>query len=267
MSEAQVTGSVVCPRCRGALSVSHEAIACGLCDWEHAVTDGFLPLVVGERPPPRGLGPRAMQWRPLTRIYERVWRPTFVSIASRRRADRGAERVWIESHMLKAAGGEVADLSCGPGWMARRFATSGAFTAVYGVDLSVPMLEVCVASARRESAPLISVQADVEHLPFRDKSLAGAHAGAALHLWPDPLSALIEVSRVLRPEGVFVASTFVHGPHWDLRHLVEDTFERLSEVRFFEPGQLEALCAAAGLVDFESRVQGGWIVFSARKVS
>ena len=267
MSAEGSASSVVCPLCHGGLEVSRGAIACEPCDWRREVTGGFLPLALGANPKPKGLGPRAMRWRPLARVYERIWRPTFVTVASRRPADRGAERVWIESHLLAAAGGEVADLSCGPGWMARRLATSGAFTAVYGVDLSLAMLEVCVASAKREGAPVIALHADVERLPFRDGALSGAHAGAALHLWPDPLSALIEVSRVLRPRGVFVASTFVHGAHWDLRHLVEDTFERLSEVRFFEPGELEALCAAAGLVDFKARVQGGWIVFSARNVS
>ena len=35
------------------------------------------------------------------------------------------------------------------------------------------------------------------------------HAGAALHCWPSPAAALTEISRVLKPGGVFVATTFL----------------------------------------------------------
>jgi SAM-dependent methyltransferase len=35
------------------------------------------------------------------------------------------------------------------------------------------------------------------------------HAGAAMHCWPSPSAAVAEISRVLKPGGVFVASTFL----------------------------------------------------------
>lgn len=40
--------------------------------------------------------------------------------------------------------------------------------------------------------------------------MAAIHAGAAIHCWPNPQAALAEISRVLRPGGVFVASTFLN---------------------------------------------------------
>lgn len=40
-------------------------------------------------------------------------------------------------------------------------------------------------------------------------SIDAIHAGAALHCWPSPTAAASEISRVLRPGGVFVASTFL----------------------------------------------------------
>lgn len=41
-------------------------------------------------------------------------------------------------------------------------------------------------------------------------AVAAIHAGAAIHCWPNPQAALAEISRVLRPGGVFVASTFLN---------------------------------------------------------
>jgi SAM-dependent methyltransferase len=266
MSDSLAAEIVVCPGCREGLEWSAEFVGCRTCGWRRSRAQGYLPLGLGSGRRRRGFGPRAMHWRPLARVYERLWRPTFVAIASRRRPDLDAEQAWVEAHLLDAAGGHVADLSCGPGLMARRLASTGAYSAVYGVDLSVPMLEACVASCRAESVPVVPIQADVARLPFSSASLAGIHAGAAMHLWEEPLAALIEVGRVLRPGGVFVASTFIHPSRYGARHLVEDVFERLSEVRFYNHGELEGLCAAAGLIGFKARVQGAWAVFTARSV-
>lgn len=41
-------------------------------------------------------------------------------------------------------------------------------------------------------------------------AVAALHAGAAIHCWPAPQAALAEISRVLRPGGLFVASTFLN---------------------------------------------------------
>lgn len=57
--------------------------------------------------------------------------------------------------------------------------------------------------------PVTLLRADVGRLPFPTGSVAAIHAGAAIHCWPNPQAALAEISRVLRPGGVFVASTFM----------------------------------------------------------
>jgi hypothetical protein len=83
------------------------------------------------------------------------------------------------------------------------------------------------------------LRADVGRLPFATGSVAALHAGAAIHCWPNPTAAVCldsavmlplcsftreggltlsqasrtlqvaEISRVLQPGGVFVASTFL----------------------------------------------------------
>lgn len=53
------------------------------------------------------------------------------------------------------------------------------------------------------------LRADVGRLPFASGSVDAIHAGAAIHCWPNPEAAMAEISRVLAPGGVFVASTFL----------------------------------------------------------
>jgi SAM-dependent methyltransferase len=56
---------------------------------------------------------------------------------------------------------------------------------------------------------LALARADISRLPFVSGSIDAVHAAAAIHCWPSPACAVAEISRVLRPGGVFVASTFV----------------------------------------------------------
>jgi SAM-dependent methyltransferase len=81
------------------------------------------------------------------------------------------------------------------------------------------------------STPIVAVRADVGRLPFATGSVDAIHAGAAMHCWPNPQAAMAEISRVLRPGGVFVASTFLN-PFAPLGELVGDSIVRpLSQVR------------------------------------
>jgi ubiquinone/menaquinone biosynthesis C-methylase UbiE len=57
------------------------------------------------------------------------------------------------------------------------------------------------------SAPQ-AVRCDSARLPFASNSLDAVHAGAAMHCWPRLETAIQEVHRVLKPGGVFYASTF-----------------------------------------------------------
>lgn len=105
---------------------------------------------------------------------------------------------------------------------------------------AVGALSPCQCSARLHtppsrspacSTPIVAVRADVGRLPFATGSVDAIHAGAAIHCWPNPQAAMAEISRVLRPGGVFVASTFL-TPLAPLGELLGDaTVRPLSQVR------------------------------------
>src|SRR5258707_8791595 len=74
--------------------------------------------------------------------------------------------------------------------------------AIYGVDLSRPMMERL--RAKQSSEPIWLTEGDITRLPFKSGSLDGAVAVHVFHLVPDWQGALREVARVLRPGAVLV---------------------------------------------------------------
>ena len=68
-----------------------------------------------------------------------------------------------------------------------------------GVDISEPMLARAV---RAESGPQVGfLRADAQRLPLRDDTVDAVVTIAVLHLIPDPVAALSEIARVVRPGG------------------------------------------------------------------
>src|SRR2546423_11704915 len=70
-----------------------------------------------------------------------------------------------------------------------------------------PSIVVDLSPTQLADAPHPKIRADALHLPVRDRC-----AGAVTALWmlyhlDDPASAVVEAARVLRPGGLFVAST------------------------------------------------------------
>jgi ubiquinone/menaquinone biosynthesis C-methylase UbiE len=118
-----------------------------------------------------------------------------------------------------AGGGVILDVSCGSGLFSRRFAASGKFNKVIASDFSNAMMKQTKAYCEQDPTlrlkaegvepSLLFVRADVGRLPFASSSLDAVHAGAAMHCWPSPSAAVAEISRVLKPGGVFLASTFL----------------------------------------------------------
>ena len=101
----------------------------------------------------------------------------------------------------------VLELATGTGLIAKSIVNAAAH--VEATDASVEM----IAEAKRDnqSARLhFSVQ-DMFHLPYADKSFDVVIVSNALHIVPQPEKALQEIKRVLKDDGVLIASTFTHA--------------------------------------------------------
>jgi ArsR family transcriptional regulator len=90
----------------------------------------------------------------------------------------------------------VGDLGCGTGRLARALAPFA--EAVIAVDRSAEML--AVARTRLDGMENVQVrEGEIESLPIEDATLDVAILSLVLHYVVDPLRALLEVHRVLRP--------------------------------------------------------------------
>lgn len=117
---------------------------------------------------------------------------------------------------------------------------------------------------------IVLVRADVGRLPFRTGSIDGVHAGAALHCWPSPSAAVAEISRVLKPGGVFVASTFL-SPNLPFsrafQRKIRQALHRLGilPVQLHLEPELRELLTKCGFVEYTQRTNRLSIWIAASK--
>jgi arsenite methyltransferase len=101
-------------------------------------------------------------------------------------------------------GGIALDVGCGPGRVTATLAdAAGPGGLVLGVDISEPMLTRAVRAA---AGPQVGfLRADAQRLPLRDETVDAVLSIAMLQLIPDPVAAVAEMARVLRPGGRLAA--------------------------------------------------------------
>jgi len=83
-----------------------------------------------------------------------------------------------------------------------------------------------IAKAKEKKTPgnvHFSVE-DATRLSFEDASFDAVIISNALHIMPDPVKALLEISRVLKPNGLLIAPNYSHG------HLRESTWNLNAKV-------------------------------------
>lgn len=173
------------------------------------------------------------------------------------RAESKLHGPWIVDRLKKegqsanaAVTPKILDVGCGGGFKANFLATQG--FDVTGVDLSTDSLSV----ARRydKTGKVKYLEANAEKLPFAENSFDCVIAMDFLEHVEDPAAIIKEISRVLRPGGVFFFHTF--NRNWIaglivikfVEWFVKNTPHHMHILRLFvKPKELEAGCKAAHL--------------------
>jgi ubiquinone/menaquinone biosynthesis C-methylase UbiE len=148
----------------------------------------------------------------------------------------------------------VADIGSGTGFVAAGLASKAA--KVYGFDASTEML--AVAARNLEKFPNVELkQASGDSIPLPDATLDGIFANMYLHHAPDPLTAIREMARLLKPGGALcITDLDTHDHEWQREQMADLWlgFERDDIRRWFAEAGLseidvdcaEGTCEACG---------------------
>src|SRR5262245_6764354 len=96
--------------------------------------------------------------------------------------------------------GSVLEVAPGPGYLAIELAKLGPHRVV-GLDISRSFVEMATENARKAGVDITFRQGDVASMPFEADSFDFIVCRAAFKNFSDPLQALNEMHRVLRPGG------------------------------------------------------------------
>jgi ubiquinone/menaquinone biosynthesis C-methylase UbiE len=97
-------------------------------------------------------------------------------------------------------GAAVLEVAPGPGYMSISLAKLGDYR-ITGMDISADFVAICKKNAAEAGVTVEFVEGNVSAMPFADASFDGIFCSAAFKNFHDPLAALGEMHRVLKPGG------------------------------------------------------------------
>ena len=125
---------------------------------------------------------------------------------------------------VPAPGDKVLDVGCGTGTLAIAIKSHVGAGEVHGIDASPEMVQVAMEKSSKDGSDIDFRVALVEAIPFPDACFDLVTSSFMLHHLPDDLKAkgFLEIRRVLKPGGRFVAVDFAagHSPRSPLGHLL-----------------------------------------------
>ena len=110
---------------------------------------------------------------------------------------------WVSELLQIAPKDHILEVGFGPGVVTERLAKLAPAGRVAGVDQSIEMVELArahnIIAIRKGSVDL--QWGSVESLPFKDSTFDKALAINSMHVWPDAITGLGEIRRVMKSGG------------------------------------------------------------------
>ena len=107
----------------------------------------------------------------------------------------------IANHLQ--SGSDLVEVAPGPGFFAIELAKLGRFK-ITGLDVSRTLVEIATENARNAGVEIEFRQGNASAMPFTDKAFDFIYCSAAFKNFSEPVRALDEMHRVLRPGGAAV---------------------------------------------------------------
>ena len=164
------------------------------------------------------------------------------------------------------AGQKVLDIAGGPGEPSLTIAeTVGPSGSVMCTDAVAEMVAAAAAEAKRRGLTNVEFrQCVAQSLPFDDNSFDAVVSRLGVMFFPDVPAALVEMLRVVKPEGALCFIVWGRSEINPFAYCVTNVISRYVEMppvgpddpgafRFAEPGKLAGLLAQAGAADVRER--------------
>ncbi len=142
----------------------------------------------------------------MTAVTKKIWDIYAPIYEKAMRADRRLYEFMYEQIPKAIEGKDVLEIATGPGLLAKHVAYAA--KSMIATDYSDGMIK----EAKKGDYPdnLVFEIADAQNLQYRDNSFDAVIIANALHIVPDPVKALKEIDRVLKPDGILIAPNFVN---------------------------------------------------------
>ena len=177
---------------------------------------------------------------------------------------------WGLSHIKLSKDMIILDVGCGGGANINHFAQIATDGKVFGIDYSPTSVKVSKEVNKKyiEEGIVEIRESSVSNLPFEDNTFDVVSGFEACYFWPDLISDLKEIRRVLKINGaLLLVNEGYKCENKDIRKVVEN-WAKLGNFKLHSPEEYRDFLTKAGFTEigiYEQK-EKGWITVVATKL-